>query len=169
MDSASTKGNVLCFCLIHCDLAESCYQSTSPLGRLNNQSKQHLTLRGHVLCIRNCFVFGFDGFILALCLERQYWGVITTDGSKQNSCIVQKNVCFIAITGGQSCGSTGWSLLMSCHGFLQLYGDIHGQFYDLKELFRVGRDCPQTNHLHSGVTLLTVGFIWWRYSCYCLP
>jgi hypothetical protein len=75
----------------------------------------------------------------------------------------------LQFTGGQSCGSTGWSLLMSCHGFLQLYGDIHGQFYDLKELVKVGRDCPQTNHLHSGVTLLTVGFIWWRYSCYCLP
>jgi serine/threonine-protein phosphatase 4 catalytic subunit len=42
------------------------------------------------------------------------------------------------------------SLLIRLPTSAKICGDIHGQFFDLMELFRVGGWCPETNYLFMG-------------------
>ena len=40
--------------------------------------------------------------------------------------------------------------MVSLNSPITCVGDVHGQFYDVIELFRVGGDCPDTNYLFMG-------------------
>ena len=54
------------------------------------------------------------------------------------------------VTVRVSCDFLFLEVLIAYSDVMQICGDIHGQFWDMMELFKVGGPCPETNYLFMG-------------------
>lgn len=71
-------------------------------------------------------------------IERLRSGKILTENEVKDLCFEAKNIF------------SNEKNVLKISAPVTLCGDIHGQFYDLIELFRIGGDCPDSNYLFLG-------------------
>jgi Calcineurin-like phosphoesterase len=100
------------------------------------------------------------------CQRHSYAGTQSAEANRLRGLSIALPLCCVVFAQSPWCFSHVWTvfvLLLQAKEILQqesnvqpvrapvtVCGDIHGQFYDLAELFRIGGPCPDSNYLFMG-------------------